>query len=735
MKTIIATILILILVSAFASAQQKYTIKGKTFDEDGKPLPFVNVFLLNSLDGGMSDERGVFSFQTAKTGEVTLVASMIGYKKYSKTFKPEPEKTISLSIEMQNTAVNMAEIVVTASSYSSEKGKGVVMSSMDVITTPGGAADIFQSLKTLPGLTQVSESAQLYVRGGDPIETITMLDQASLYHPFTFESSYGGIFSNINTAAIKGMYFSSGGFSTKYGNALSGVLDIDTKDEPQIQRINLGVSLANASISSDIPIVENVLGVRLDARQSFTKPLFVVNGGIDRFTVTPTSRDVNGALVYKYSQTGRLKLFGLYGEDTQGVNVDRPEFNAIFDGASNNSLLNLQVRDVLFSDVLVKASASWNRYNSLWKLGVLDLTKRDNNYKLRADLEYQVAARTKLSFGSELEQRSSSYIGTVQKQDYDFRPNAPSITLDATLVGRRLAAYAEVEQASLFKIQNLFAVVGGRIDYIPEIDLRWIDPRLSIGYKLGEHSTLKFGWGIFHQHADPRLYSPEDGNPNLKALKATHYIAAYDYSFSDQADFRVEFYHKEYTDLPLKNAVLHYDNGGNGYARGIDLVVKGSIPGFINGWFSYGFVDTKRKWMDFEEFAPSSYDITHNVTMVLTYSVTPTWQIGVNYKFATGRPYTPAIGSVFHSNENIYEPIYAAKNSARYENYQRLDSRLTHFEQLFGGKFTVFYIEGLNILNIKNIFGYNYSADYSQRNEIQSYFGRRMIIFGMLVTL
>ncbi|MBI3577781.1 MAG: TonB-dependent receptor, partial [Ignavibacteriales bacterium] len=646
MKTITATILLLTLASALANAQQKNTVKGKILDEDGTPLPFVNVFLLNSLDGGMSNEQGTFSFQTARTGEVTLVASMIGYEKYSKTFKMEPGKSVSLSIEMRNTAVNMAGIVVTASSYSSEKGKGVVMSSMDVVTTPGGAADIFQSLKTLPGLTQVSESAELYVRGGDPIETITMLDQASLYHPFTFESSYGGIFSNINTAAMRGMYFSSGGFSAKYGNALSGVLDIDTKDEPQLQRINFGISLANASMSSDIPIVENVLGVRFDVRQSFTKPLFVVNGGVDRFTATPTSGDLNGGVIYKYSQTGRLKLFGLYGEDKQGVNVERPESNAIFNGTSNNSLINLQLRDVIFSTMFMKTSASWNRYKSRWNLGVLDLTKTDNNYKFRADFEYQFTARTKFVFGSELERRSASYVGTIQKKDYDFRPDAQSIALDATLVGKRLAAYAEIEQASLFKVQNLFAVIGGRIDYIPEINLRWVDPRLSIGYKLGEHSTLKFGWGIFHQHADPRLYSPEDGNPNLKALKATHYIAAYDYSFSEQADFRVELYHKEYTDLPLKSAALHYDNGGNGYARGIDIMAKGSLPGFINGWFSYGFVDTKRKWMDFEEFAPSSYDITHNVTVVLTYTITPTWLIGVNYKFATGRPYTPAIGSV-----------------------------------------------------------------------------------------
>ena len=98
---------------------------------------------------------------------------------------------------------------------------------MDILTTPGGATDIYQALKTMPGVTQVSESAELYVRGGDPIETTTIIDQAVVYHPFTFESGYGGLFSNINQSVVNSLYFTSGGFSAKYGNALSGVLDIE----------------------------------------------------------------------------------------------------------------------------------------------------------------------------------------------------------------------------------------------------------------------------------------------------------------------------------------------------------------------------------------------------------------------------------------------------------------------------------------------------------------------------
>jgi len=60
-----------------------------------------------------------------------------------------------------------------------------------------------------------------------------------------------------------------------------------------------------------------------------------------------------------------------------------------------------------------------------------------------------------------------------------------------------------------------------------------------------------------------------------------------------------------------------------------------------------------------------------------------------------------------------------------------LDLRLTYFTTLFDRFNSVFYLEGLNILDLKNIFGYYYSPDYSERKEVSSYFGRRTVVVGM----
>ncbi|MGB8317221.1 MAG: TonB-dependent receptor [Ignavibacteriaceae bacterium] len=708
-------------------------VYGKIIDEEGKPLAFVNVYLLNSLEGTMSDENGNFSFFTKNKGKAELVASLIGYKKYQEIINLSLPHD-SILIVLSASAITTKEVIVTASSFSSEKEKGVVLTSMDVITTPGGAADIFQSLKTLPGLTQVSESAELYVRGGDPIETLVMLDQATINHPYTFESAYGGIFSNINTNSIKGLYFSSGGFSAKYGNALSGVLELSTKNIPELKEISLGISMASAELNGAIPFSNN-FAVRFNGRQSFTQPIFWLNGEARDFTLMPVSKDLNSSFIYKYSNTGRIKFYSYFAEDKEGVNVAMPGYIESFNGTSGSSFYNFQVSDIIFEKVITKTSISYNEFKNKWLLGILDYKRTDKNYKLRSDYEYTLTKGIKLSAGFEIEKRNAAFLGVIPAEDYNLKSNAPSELLNAGFNVTRNGGYLEFEFKNLFNTDGLFLIAGGREDIIKPFNLNWFDPRINLGYKLDDKSTLNLAFGVFHQHPDPRLYSPSDGNPNLKPMEAKHYILSYDYKLSNNTNLRIESYYKDYKYLPLEDKVLNYNNNGYGFAEGMDILLKGNFLKSISGWISYGFINTKRKWMDYNNFCSSDYNITHNLSLVLKYNLNQSIQLGLTYKYASGKPFTPVIGANFNSYQNIYEPVYGNTNSERLPSYQRLDLRITYLTQLFSNYFSVFYIEGLNILNINNIFDYSYNFNYTDKMKVTSYFGRRIFVMGMIFNL
>lgn len=714
------------------SEAKEKTITGKVLDETGAPLPYVNVYILNTFDGAATLDDGSFSLTTKRSGKATLVASSIGYQKTNLEINLDADKF--LEIRLKSDVVTTKDVVVAASSFGSDAEKGLVITSMDVVTTPGGAADIFQSLKTLPGLTQVSESAELYIRGGDPTETITLIDQVSMNHPYTYESSYGGLFSNVNSDMIKGMYFSSGGFSAKYGNALSGVLDLSSVDGNDARQMEIGMSLASASLSGELPLNNKKIGLHVAARQNYTKPIYWFNDIGEKFTSSPISRDAGATMSYKFSETGKLKLLLLYADDQTGVKVDRTEYKGNFDGESTNMLSGMQLSDIYFSNLFMKTGISYSRYKNSWLLGLLDLDRTDDTYKVRTDLEYRYSKSASLNFGAEVENRTASYLGIIPDEDWDIRPEGASILIDAAVTTTRYGAYAEWEVKELFGTNRLFVVPGVRFDYIDELNINWVDPRINLGWRIDDRTTLKLGTGVFHQSGDPRLYNKDDGNPDLKEFRAIHYIAGVDYNPDNNTSIRVEAYYKDYDNLPLEDDVLNYTNGGYGLARGIDVMAKGNLFG-IDGWISYGFIDTKRKWMGFEDYSSGDYDITHNFTLVAKYNLSQSFQIGINYKYATGRPYTPPVSSHYIEEAGIYEPVYGKDNSARFPDYQRLDLRLTYLTQLFNKYFAVFYVEGLNILDLNNIHGYYYSADYSKQYEVRSTFGQRMIVFGTQATI
>ena len=88
----------------------------------------------------------------------------------------------------------VAEVSVEASAFGKTgKSEGAVVRRMDVLMTPGGAADVFQALRALPGINAPAEGAALYVRGGDPNETVIRVDGAEIGHPYHYEGASGGL--------------------------------------------------------------------------------------------------------------------------------------------------------------------------------------------------------------------------------------------------------------------------------------------------------------------------------------------------------------------------------------------------------------------------------------------------------------------------------------------------------------------------------------------------------------
>ena len=113
---------------------------------------------------------------------------------------------------------------------------------------------------------------------------------------------------------------------------------------------------------------------------------------------------------------------------------------------------------------------------------------------------------------------------------------------------------------------------------------------------------------------------------------------------------------------------------------------------------------------------PGAFEQKHQLNLILGYQVANDWLVGLKYKFATGKPYTPfneqasALAGRGVYNMELY-------NSERTPDYMRVDLRV---DKKFGfGNFAlVTYIEFQNLLNRENVSEYYWDNDKNEVGKI-----------------
>ena len=208
----VTPLLVLSLILSFVTISQsqtsnKITVSGLVKDDNNRPLGYVNVFFKDSYEGDVSDSTGYFEFTTNQAGERLLTAMFMGYETWEQTVLLKAGGKFSTNIKMTMTFIKTEGTSVSASAFTSGDEKGVTLRSMDVVTTPGAAADIYLAIQTYPGVSKFDEGSGLFVRGGDVSETVTILDQATVIHPYRWESPTGGVFGTIAPFLVRGTFF------------------------------------------------------------------------------------------------------------------------------------------------------------------------------------------------------------------------------------------------------------------------------------------------------------------------------------------------------------------------------------------------------------------------------------------------------------------------------------------------------------------------------------------------
>ena len=618
--------LLILLVSLFTQAQT--TISGTVIDTNKQPILGANVYLKGTYDGASTLADGSFSFTTSNTGQQSLVISFVSFE--TVTLTNQVTDLHNLKIVLKDDINTLDAVVLSAGTFAAgDNSKISVLKPLDVVTTASALGDFVGALQTLPGTTTVSEDGRLFVRGGDAEETQIFIDGIRVFTPYSPTTNNIPTRGRYSPFLFDGITFSTGGYSAEYGQALSSVLELNTVNQPDQEKTDIGVMSVGASLGNTQIWGKNSLSV--NAAYINLSPYLQVFD--DRNDWKKPFETFSGEAVFRHkTDNGLLKLYSAFDTSDFSLVQDDINYQEGIPIALNNKnvYFNGSYNQVLNSNWSLASGLSYTYAKS--KVNIFDskIQSTENSVHAKLKLKHHVSNRFKLNFGAE-------QFTTQFSEDYnDAIINNVTYGYNNNLT----AAYTE---ADIFFSKNLALKAGFRAEYSALFDQATLSPRASLAYKTGSKSQLSLAYGNFFQQPNSAILK---FNQNLNAQQAQHYILNYQFN-ADGKIFRAETYYKKYSDLvkydtDLTSFDTNFNNTGSGYATGLDLFFRDnkSIKN-IDYWVSYSLLDTKRDYKNFPIAAQPNFANTHNLSVVGKYWI-DSWksQVGLSYNFASGRSYT-----------------------------------------------------------------------------------------------
>ncbi len=233
MKTLTKTLLLflslfLVLGMPRISAQTKGRIGGKITDAETKEaLPGVNVIVKGTYYGAATDIDGNFTIRAMNPGQYTIVVSMIGYKKIENTgVRVLAGQTTNLDLQLEISVLAFGEEVIVIGErplFDIEE-----TSSRRTISSSEIQAEVVETVQDIVSnqVGVVRSDDEIHIRGGRSYENAYLIDGISVQDPL----SGTGFGLQLSTEAIEEVEVITGGFNAEYGQAMSGIINVKTKE-------------------------------------------------------------------------------------------------------------------------------------------------------------------------------------------------------------------------------------------------------------------------------------------------------------------------------------------------------------------------------------------------------------------------------------------------------------------------------------------------------------------------
>ncbi len=605
MKKIIFAFFIFATVTFTAEKDMEQTIRGAVTDKTtGSPLPSANIVIVGTdpLLGASTDTQGHFRIENVPPGRITVKAMYMGYyPAILRDILVIPGKQVVLDIELEQQVLEMEEISV--------KGDPGFMPINDMATASarqftveeteryaGSRGDVARMASNYAGVSFANDARNdIIIRGNSPSFLLWRLEGVEVPNPnhFAFEGTTGGPVGMLNNNTLSNSDFITGAFPAEYGNALSGVFDLQMRSGNNENFEFLGQTGFNGfELGAEGPINKNS-GSSFLANYRYSTLDVMDKLGMDFGTSgIPKYQDFSTKFALPM-KNGRVEALGLWGTSEIAI-LDSEWDDKDFYSQQGTDLYNgssLTVGGVTYTHFHdSKASSAFRlsgfRQKSWTDIYTIDSTVTrhfiDDDYienRLSVDYVYNRKLNRKVSSqsGMTIDRMWFDLDGEIyneeEKRFYQYFNNQRTIGNGTNFM--RLYSQWKIKFTDAFTFNS-----GLHGSYFTLNQTPAIEPRLGVSYSLDPTKRFSLSYGLHSRLQPLSTYyyidtvvgsHPDETNLDLGFTRAHHVVAGYDHRLSEHMRLKAEVYYQSLFNVPVAPFPSSYSILNTGSEFGIDL--------------------------------------------------------------------------------------------------------------------------------------------------------------------
>lgn len=612
--------LAIFLISALGFSQDlKQTVRGTIIDFDTKvPVYGAKVVLVNSspVKGAISDENGDFKLTDVGIGRIQLQITSMGYQDiYLPNILVESGKETVLNLEMTSDLQKVEAVKVTARKDKSEalnKMATVSAKTFSVEETNRYAGSLNDPARMVSGFAGVTGNPEgdndIVVRGNSPRGILWRLDGIDIPNPNHFASTgaTGGPISALNGAMLANSDFFSGAFAPEYGNALSGVFDVNLrKGNNETREYSFSAGILGIDGTIEGPFKEGYRGSYI-ANYRYSSIALLDRAGILDFDGIPVYQDGSFKLYLPTKKAGTFQLLGMGGisnidqtdqDDETGYIYSKYDFGASMGmiGLKHSYIASpkLYIKSYISASTAGNTGEGQTQRADSTGLFLSERDKyRDHQLKAQSIANYKINAKNLVQGGVTYTHFLYDYF---YEDDYDNEDGIMTRWEDAKGSADMMQGFVSWKN----RLSNDLTIISG-VHYTHFLlnNSNAVEPRLGVKWAANKRNTFSFGAGMHSRIESVSTYLMNELQPDgsylflnrdLDLSKSVHTVLGYSFNVNENLYLKTELYYQHLYNMPVHNdsssyvslvnssaGIPYYDlvNEGTGRNYGVELTLE-----------------------------------------------------------------------------------------------------------------------------------------------------------------